>query len=171
MIYFISDCSLDYENISLVTKHWNSAVKRGDIVYHIGDFTEFTFEFAAQAINRLNGEIHFLPGSSDYWMEGISKKLISKVKSATGQHCFFEPEITSVQTGYKRESTKMPIVLCHYPMTMWQGSYDGSLHAFGHCHGKLMMRAPRSIDVSYNIFNKPVDINFIIRWLKERNEV
>ena len=170
MIYFISDCDFSLTANNSIIQNWNSVVKIGDTVYHIGDFTNLNFEFAASIINKLNGEIHFLPGSKDYWMKGISKKLISNVFSATNQKCFFEPEIVSVQTGY-RNKFLLPIVLCHYPMTLWQGSHGGSLHAYGHCKGNLVMRAPRSIDVSYNIFNKPININNIIGWLKEKKEV
>lgn len=172
MIYFLSDCDFTLSNFESISQSWNNIVGPGDTVYHIGDFTELSFEFASSVIQKLNGEIHFLPGSSDYWMRGISKTLVKNIKSNTGQQCCFEPEIVSVQTGYRHDLiTKTPIVLCHYPMTIWQGSHSGALHAFGHCRGKLMMRAPRSIDVSYNIFMKPININFIIGWLKERKEV
>lgn len=170
MIYFLSDCDFTLLSSDPIIDNWNSAVKIGDIVYHIGDFTQLNFEFASSVIQKLNGEIHFLPGSNDYWMRGISKKLIHGVVSRTGQQCFFEPEIVSVETGYRNKSA-LPIVLCHYPMTLWQGSYNGSLHAFGHCRGNLSTRAPRSIDVSYNIFMKPININTIISWFKERQEV
>jgi calcineurin-like phosphoesterase family protein len=170
MIYFLSDCDLTLLSSDSVISNWNSAVKIGDTVYHIGDFTQLNFEFASSIIQKLNGEIHFLPGSNDYWMRGISKKLIQSTLSKTGQQCFFEPEIISVDTGYKNKS-KVPIVLCHYPMTLWQGSYRGALHAFGHCRGNLTIRTPRSIDVSYNIFMKPININNIISWFKEKQEV
>lgn len=170
MIYFTSDCNFSLDSDISVIKNWNRVVNFGDTVYHIGDFSALNFEFASSIIQKLNGEIHFLPGSKDYWMRGISKKLISSISSATGQPCFFEPEIVAVHTGYKNKF-QLPIVLCHYPMTLWQGSHDGSLHAFGHCNGNLSTRTPRSIDVSYNIFLKPININTIIAWLRDKKEV
>jgi calcineurin-like phosphoesterase family protein len=169
-MYFLSDCNFSFSNKNSIIVNWNNTVKFGDIVYHIGDFTALNFEFAFSIIQQLNGEIHFLAGSHDNWMKGISKKLIQNVKSNTGQQCCFEPEIISVETGYRNKNA-VPIILCHYPMTLWQGSHSGSLHAFGHCNGNLMNRTARSIDVSYSVHLKPMNINFIISWLKGMSEI
>lgn len=170
MIYFVSDCDFTVNVNDSIVENWNKAVNFGDIVYHVGDFTDLNFDFAVSIIRRLNGEIHFLPGSKDYWMKGFSRNLIANVYSKTGQPCYFEPEIAAVNTGY-RNITELPVILCHYPMTLWQGSHRGSIHVFGHCKGNLAIRAPRSIDVSYNIFCKPININKIIGWLRDRHEV
>ncbi len=174
MIYFTSDCFLqkDDRRESQVIKAWNKRVGIGDVVYHLGDFTALNFEFAAKTIEKLNGEIHFLPGSNDFWMKGMSKNLIRSVRSATGETCSFESPIVSVETGFGyRRGESLPIVLCHYPMTIWDRSYLGSLHAFGHSCGRLAWRAPRSIDVGFDVFSKPVNINDIIKWFKERSEI
>lgn len=73
-IFFISDTHFNDRNIliyarqqfksleemnELIISNWNSVVKEGDIVYHLGDFGDYSF------LDRLNGEIIIVKGNHD----------------------------------------------------------------------------------------------------------
>ena len=73
-IFFISDTHFNDRNIliyarqqfksleemnELIISNWNSVVKERDIVYHLGDFGDYSF------LDRLNGEIIIIKGNHD----------------------------------------------------------------------------------------------------------
>jgi calcineurin-like phosphoesterase family protein len=51
---------------SVIINNWNSRVKIGDVVYHVGDFC---FKTPEQYIGRLNGKITLIRGSHDKIIE------------------------------------------------------------------------------------------------------
>lgn len=63
-------------------ERWNSVVKPGDDVFHLGDFA-FKPAFVQEIVSRLNGDIHLLGGNHDpFWTghrrEGKTRNSLSR---------------------------------------------------------------------------------------------
>ena len=107
----------------LIEKH-NAIVKKGDLVYFLGDIGLFKGNDYKKKIenlaDRLNGQIHWIFGNHDsrkmQKAEGFAWK--GHLKIVRIEHC--------------------TLMLCHYPMHEWYGSRKGSWNLHGHCHGRLL---------------------------------
>ncbi len=44
------------------------------------------------------------------------------------------------------------VALCHYPLAVWNGTYRGALHFYGHVHGR-MLDEDRRLDVGVDNWN------------------
>lgn len=99
---------------------WNSRVKPGDIIYHMGDFSFHRKKEAVDNIvDRLNGQIHLIYGNHD------RKGVMQCDKFAW----------KGVLKYIKIDDQK--IMLCHYAMRVWRASHHGSWMLYGHSHGTL----------------------------------
>jgi len=109
---------------------WNSVVKKGDTVYHMGDFA---FANIIDYMNRLNGHILFTLGNHD-------KQL--------------KQELPVRDLPYKRVITinNRKIVLSHFAMRVWDNSHFNSWHLYGHSHGTLTTSG-KSFDVGVDAQN------------------
>ena len=122
----------------------NSVIKKGDIVYHLGDlaFTEngqAGIDYLKWLKDTLNGEIRVLLGNHD------NRKQVEEV---------FGP--TWMPRGLHRiRHQGERIVICHYSLRTWEGQHYGAWHLFGHSHGSLTPFG-KSVDVG-------VDANFLER--------
>lgn len=102
---------------------WNSCVRPGDIVYHLGDFAlsrSADREDISVLYRRLNGEKFLVRGNHDMkneiikhlpwrWQGGM------RLIAVNGQQIF----------------------VCHYAMQTWDRSHYGSWNLHGHSHGNL----------------------------------
>jgi calcineurin-like phosphoesterase family protein len=96
---------------------WNSKVrKKGDLVYHLGDFI-WKPQFAGEILKKLNGQIILICGNHDSVNARMRKNFLTVVP-------YREIRIA----GRK-------IVLFHYPIESWNGRMHGFLHFHGHEHG------------------------------------
>lgn len=143
----ISACRRPFSSIaehdSLLIEAWNATVAPGDTVYHLGDFALGPAEAAERVFRRLNGRKCLVAGNHDRknrrlgWAEqhdGIREV------SVEGRH----------------------VVLCHYPMRSWARCYQGSLHLYGHTHGRLP-GTTQSCDVGVDVWGyRPVSLAQII---------
>lgn len=130
MNWFTSDTHFDHANIlkytsrpfttveemneALIT-NWNSLVRPGDVVYHLGDFAFRRHRYFAE---RLHGQIVLIEGSHDRMSasEGKAFQRVGPRHTVPG-----EPDI----------------ILSHYAMRVWPRSHYGTWHLFGHSHGHL----------------------------------
>lgn len=116
----IQYCARPFKNIdemnNTLIDNWNSVVKKGDLVYHIGDFGWRNFK---PILDKLNGQIILIKGSHDYNQELKHKKIVK------------------VERLINMRIDKQPITLCHYCMRKWHLEHYNSWHLFGHSHGKL----------------------------------
>jgi len=132
--------------------NFNSAVRDGDLVYHLGDFGYSDETSLNTILRRLNGEKTFVYGNHDKQVRS-SQKLQGHFKKCVDYH-----EITVDKTRF---------VLCHYPMVIWNRLAHGSIMVHGHCHGNL--RYPfkgRIVDVGVDPQNYfPVNARDLIRRL------
>lgn len=125
---------------------WNLLVKPNDVVYHLGDFS---FGNTRYYRDRLNGKIHLIKGNHD--------KKVDK-------SCF-----ESVRDMAVIELDGEHIVLCHYPLTEWEGFYRGYYHLHGHCHGTVKGVGKR-IDVGVDCWKfSPVSFDEVKRRSDERD--
>jgi calcineurin-like phosphoesterase family protein len=136
----------------LISNH-NSVVGKNDITIHAGDFTfsknkRFIYE---NIINRLNGKHIFLIGSHDYWLKGSNSNQIweRNIYVDGKRYCF---------------------VVCHYAMHTWPKSHYGSIHLFGHSHGKLVLDGKRhDLGVDNNNYF-PISDKQIIEIMKSKEQ-
>ncbi|MEM4260876.1 MAG: hypothetical protein QXG00_06570 [Candidatus Woesearchaeota archaeon] len=122
-----------------IITNWNSVVRPGDIIYHLGDFA---FGDVTQYLSKLNGQIHLIIGSHD------KNTLLCKNLFAS-----YSPlKEIRLEENY--------IVMCHCAMRVWNKSHFNSWHLFGHSHGKLESQG-KSFDVG-------VDTNGFFPWSYEQ---
>ena len=132
------------EHDELLIEAWNTTVRPGDTVYHLGDFSlSKDPAYLEQIFRRLNGTRNILVvGNHDRrnrslpWAE---------------QH-----------EGIKEISIEnRHIILCHYPMRSWPRAFRGSLHLFGHTHG-LLPGTTQSQDVGVDVWSyRPMTLDQI----------
>lgn len=117
----------------ILIANWNRRVSPQDTVYHLGDFT--LGRDHDKYLNQLNGNKILIIGNHD-------RKQALKV--ATGW--------SAIYPLLELKKDKRPIVLCHYAMRVWNRSHYGSLHLYGHSHGKLAPTT-QSCDVGVDCWN------------------
>lgn len=83
-------------------------------------------------VEQLNGRIILIKGNHD------------KSRMLYGNEDLFE-KITQVEMYFIPNSQNL-IFMSHFSHRIWQNRYHGSLHLFGHSHGKLPILG-RSMDV------------------------
>lgn len=112
-------------------ENWNSKIKPGDTAFILGDFSFYKDEdLIFSILNRLNGNIILVKGNHDHQhtinafkksqhIKGIYDLLDIKVYDPDAHGCY------------------QHLVLCHYPMLLWNKSHFGSWNCYGHSHGSL----------------------------------
>lgn len=104
----------------LLVEAWNATVGKRDTVFHLGDVAhEATPEMCAETFSRLNGRKHLIRRNHDRkrtlelpW-ESIRERLTVRV------------------AGHE-------VIPDRYPVRSWDSAYHGSLHRFGHVHGRFV---------------------------------
>ncbi len=141
-IFFTSDHHFGHTNIikfcdrpfdtveemnEVMIKNWNSKIKQGDNVYHLGDFAlTKKKEVLSDIIDQLNGNIFLISGNH----EGAAKSLPNKFQWIKD---YYELKVKDEDAagGVQR------IILFHYAMRVWRHDYRGSWQLYGHSHGNL----------------------------------
>lgn len=147
--WFTADTHFDHDNIlefqprpfssieemnEAIIENWNSRVKRGDMIYFLGDMSWRNPDIY---IPRLNGQIHFIKGNHDKMTDGALLK---------------HKNIHSVNSIKDIRISGVHITLCHYSMRTWNKSCHGSWHLFGHSHGNIQ-GIGKSFDVGVDCHN------------------
>lgn len=163
MKYFIADTHFDHAKIialanypfanvedmnETMVRNWNAVVKRGDVVYHLGDFG---FGPNLERIfKRLNGQIHLICGNHD---RNNVKYLFKRFASVR--------DLAGVKLG------DYEAMLCHYPMQRWNKSHHGAFHLHGHCHGHLGSPYMRRLDVGAPVWDwTPISEEAVVEQLR-----
>lgn len=101
----------------------NSRVGKNDTFYLLGDISMANKIETEKLLDKINGKKILIAGNHD-----------SNIKTSTRF-----TEITQIK-NFTFNSPSYPnihIVLCHYPMLSWERKVHGSMHLFGHVHGRL----------------------------------
>jgi calcineurin-like phosphoesterase family protein len=107
-----------------IVDNWNRLVKKGDIVYHVGDFGFFKYSSDIERyIRSLNGNIHLILGNHDDY------DLLKKINGFTWLGKPYQGKMIKV-CGQR-------IFLFHTSCMIWDRSHHGSWHLYGHSHGTL----------------------------------
>jgi len=143
--FYTADCHFDHNNVIKLSErpfssreemeeklidNWNSVVTQRDHVYHLGDFA-FHVNTFIRLIPKLNGFIHFIKGNHDKRpLRKLQNKLIENPKIVRNIK-IYEDSIVNFTDGTQK------LVLCHYPMYEWEGSFRNTIHFHGHSHGNI----------------------------------
>ena len=107
-------------------RRWNEVMRPADTVYVVGDFT--MGQRAERYAERLTGHLAFITGSHDHWMD----EAITRYEGDVWSRCAW---LGHIHDKLKVDGHK--VVLCHYAMRSWPGSFHGSVLLYGHSHGRL----------------------------------
>jgi len=131
---------------------WNSVVKSGDTVYHLGDFAfRGNDDKTTEIFNRLNGNKILIKGNHDdnHTTRNLKWQAVHQYLEIKGF------------SGLDR------LVLFHYPMREWNGWYRGAVHLYGHCHDTLPLKN-NSCDVGVDAWGfRPVNYDEIVAVLEQ----
>lgn len=129
---------VDEMNEALVDQ-WNSVVRPGDCVYHLGDFAFLRPPDAVRLAQRLNGQKFLVFGNHD--------KRLRDNKPFLDQWVWAK-DVAEITVNDQK------IILFHYPLVTWNKSHYGSWSLHGHCHGSLL-ESPhaRRQDVGVDVWN------------------
>lgn len=139
---------------------WNQSVKRGDIVYHLGDFAfvrgSSGRDKCDRTLDRLNGRKWLIAGNHD-------KKEV--LRSSRWENVSNYLEIKCDLAGMGSQL----IVLCHYSMRVWNKKHFGSWMLHGHSHGNLPDVGGKTLDVGVDVHNyTPVSLDEVKSFMDGR---
>jgi calcineurin-like phosphoesterase family protein len=119
-------------------KNWNSVVGKGDRVYILGDVAlggRSKATSLAEILERLHGDKYLVPGNHDTYILD-SPECMAQINLLPPLHeiKISDPTLPKKKNGKNNRQT---IVLCHFPMRVWNRNGVGAWHLFGHSHGSL----------------------------------
>jgi len=134
--------------------NWNSVVKPGDLVFHLGDFV-WDVSTLEQVLPKLNGIIKLCKGNHD-WSD-LTKVMV--------QH--YSNKVVSIDLGISTRVGGLGRVwLSHYAHRTWPGKY----HLYGHWHGLGCKPLPRSADMGVEVWNyTPQEIGSVLTYINNRD--
>ena len=115
----------------LMVEAWNNKVAPNDIVYHLGDVSFGKFEETKRVLHQLNGNIILILGNHDNEENMKQTKRFVEI------------------TRYKEiRHNGERCILFHYPIFEWDQLHRGTIHFYGHVHGReLTIPDGRACDV------------------------
>ena len=137
--------------------NWNSKVKKGDIVFFLGDLAFCSQQKRIDLINELNGRIYWIEGNHDHLTELKKDRIMNNTDNILN---FSSYEFIKVQFKGQRHE----IVLCHYPFHSWNKKHFGSIHLHGHSHGMSNGKIEgRILDVGVDCHNfYPISLDEVL---------
>ena len=164
-IYFTSDLHFSHENIirycyrpfscademnEKLISNWNELVRDKDEVYVLGDVVWFASDL--DLLDRMRGKKYLILGNHD------------------NKNASYKKYYQWVEKLETIKINKQKIVLCHYPMRAWDGSFHGSWHLHGHVHSRPHeWTKDRSLDVGVDKWGYfPVHYDVVKDYLSSR---
>ena len=124
---------------------WNSVIKAGDEVWHLGDFAvRQSPERVTFLLEKLHGRKHLVVGNNDD----------SAVTGCAGWR--------TIQPYAEMMIGETKLILCHYAFRTWRDMARGSINLHGHSHGRLKPLR-RQFDVGVDAWDfRPVQLSEIL---------
>ncbi len=128
--------------------NWCACVGPKDSIFHLGDVLFGNKEQAArlgERIRRLPGRKILVPGNHDHrhmaLLAGVFDEVLPPLADVRLQ----------IPAGFEGTWNGWA-ALRHYPLSVWNGFYQGALHCYGHVHAR-MLDTDRRIDVGVDNWN------------------
>lgn len=151
----IKYCNRPFENTDEMNKtlveNWNRVVPKDGIVFHLGDVSlTATPKALNDLLHSLNGEKYLIIGNHE--KDALGKEYVRE--HWKGIYDIAEIFVPDEEITYGEQH----IVMCHYPMIVWNASHRGSWGLFGHVHGGLsnkgeIKHSPLAMDVGVDCHN------------------
>lgn len=143
-----------------LVSNWNAVVAPGDTVMVLGDLAMGGAQHSIDVIrivNSLNGRKYAVPGNHDTYVLDLGF-----------QDFEWLPPLAEIQVG------KQLVVLCHYPLLVWNRSHRGSWNLHGHSHHSLPIdtgfkRLDVGIDGPWGM--RPVSHSEVAATLQHHNQI
>ena len=152
----IKHCNRPYSNIEEmqedIIRIWNKTVPETAVVFHLGDFSFLPPEKLEWVLPRLNGDIILVRGNHD---PDTTVALFQKVYDLV--------DLSILDNG-----TKYHIVLCHYPLAVWNKRHHGAYHLHGHSHGSYVVPKGKILDVGWDVWQKPISFKEVVEYMDKR---
>jgi calcineurin-like phosphoesterase family protein len=148
-------CNRPFKDITEMNEHlvelWNSVVPTDGVVFHLGDVSlTANPKQLEELLGKLNGKIFLIVGNheSDVLTKAYIRDKFEEIYDIA------EIFIKDEEITYGEQH----IVMCHYPMIVWNGSHRGSWQLFGHVHGGMSSKGMEghpvtSMDVGVDCHN------------------
>jgi calcineurin-like phosphoesterase family protein len=115
---------------------WNAQVGQDDETFILGDFAFLPSKDAIAILRRLNGTKILIEGNHD-------RKLLNDPA--------FRAEFKEVHPYLRYVYNGATVIMFHYPIHEWDQMHRGSVHFYGHVHGKATgMEKYRARDVAFD---------------------
>lgn len=147
MEYFISDLHLFHENCirfddrpfdtveqmhEAIIYNWNNRITNGDTVYILGDISmKGTNLELIQLVSTLKGKKVLILGNHDRPNDYRYQKLFEEITD----YKIIQTSIPNTDDPKKRDNVH--VVLCHFPILMWNNQHRGYIHLYGHVHNSV----------------------------------
>lgn len=132
---------VDHMNESMI-QEWNKVVAAEDEVFILGDVAFCNAEKAVSILDRLNGAKILVEGNHD----------VKLLKDSDFRSCFKE-----VHSYLRYNHNGQLVIMFHYPIHEWDQMHRGSVHFYGHVHGKPTgMERYRARDVAFDATGRVV---------------
>lgn len=156
----IQSCARPFASAEEMDEHmisrWNSVAKDDDITFILGDFAANLADSARvrEVFGRLAGRKRLILGNHD-------------IRRGDQIHPTLAGLAWDAQPAHAAETTdnKVRIYMSHYAHRVWPGAHYGSVHFYGHSHGKCPPLG-RSRDVGVDM----PDVTFTPRTFGELTE-
>jgi len=120
--------NVDEMDAALV-RNWNDIVSPRDTVYIVGDLALKRSAQLIELLQALRGRKHLVFGNHD-------KALRKEAKALACFESAQDLKTVKIQDADAKDGVQR-IVLCHFPMLVWDRAHYGAWHLHGHCHGTL----------------------------------
>lgn len=177
-IWFTSDTHFNHANIieysdrpfrdlddmtATIVSRWNTEVKPGDVIYHLGDFAlswgKKHIDVIDKLLSMLNGNKWLIVGNHD--RAEVTKNM--RWNQVKDYH-----EIKIDLGGIHKQR----IVMSHYPMRSWNQMHRGAWMLHGHSHGSLTDIGGRIMDVGVDCHGyRPISVDEIAEFMSGREVV
>ena len=178
-LYFTSDSHFFHDNIikfcnrpfkdvtemnEILIRNWNNEVPVDGHVFHLGDVSFGTPEKTKEILDRLNGKIYLLRGNHEKpALDNKCNKRFEWIKD------LFK---LSVDLGDKKIQK---VILCHYPMLVWDESHRGSFMLYGHAHNNIKHEVNKDVhrfDVGVDAWEyKPISFKQVVEEMSKRKVI